>query len=275
MSPILSLACIILLLSCACAQYVPNAMKRMENDMSNLSTELDFRLDSDSCPSTPFNNSDFLLLVQSNQVTFCGSKGDKCFKDVVEKLFDNDIFFTIHGLWPQLQESIQKHNWPQCCSSDPFNEGGLGALKDIMASKSWVKATSFTLWEHEWSKHGTCALYAAPTIPYINTQFDYFKYANQLYFDSDVSNLLLKAGIIPDDNNPVRASHIFDQFRSQFGVTPIISYYTVNNVKLISEVWMCVDKENPQFIQCPSTLHTNDQVSESDQLIIPTKHILH
>lgn len=241
-------------------------------EASGVST-VDFDLNRDSCPQTPFNNSDFLLLVHSNQVTFCGSKGSACNSSFVENLFDDQVFFTIHGMWPQLEHPIDKHAWPQCCASDPFEESELGALKPTMENHAWPMVTSFALWQHEWEKHGTCALYARPAIPYIRSQYDYFKSAVDLYFKANINKMLVNANILPNDDKPVNVGYLNSVFQSNYGVEPIISYYDDHRThhKLISEVWMCVSKETMTFMKCPSTLKTSHQAYPHDDLVVPTK----
>eukprot|EP00818_Percolomonas_sp_WS_P010172 CAMPEP_0117446344 /NCGR_PEP_ID=MMETSP0759-20121206/6291_1 /TAXON_ID=63605 /ORGANISM="Percolomonas cosmopolitus, Strain WS" /LENGTH=147 /DNA_ID=CAMNT_0005238605 /DNA_START=489 /DNA_END=932 /DNA_ORIENTATION=+ len=146
-----------------------------------------------------------------------------------------------------------------------------------MANHAWPKVTSFTLWAHEWEKHGTCALYARPSIPYIKTQYDYFKGAVDLYFKLNLNKMLVTANILPNDDKPINVGFLNSVFSQHYGVEPIISYYDdhKSHNKLISEVWMCVSKDGLEFIKCPETLKTSHQASPQDNIVIPTKYHLH
>ena len=63
--------------------------------------------------------------------------------------------FTIHGLWPENLDGT----WPQFCNTTPFN---VTALHDILPllKASWpsVFSKSASFWQHEWRRHGTCAM---------------------------------------------------------------------------------------------------------------------
>lgn len=60
--------------------------------------------------------------------------------------------FHIHGLWPQITNS----SYPTYCANIPFNpdlpNDMLQRMNDV-----WNRCENNTeLWEHEWTKHGTC-----------------------------------------------------------------------------------------------------------------------
>lgn len=232
-------------------------------------------LPNDSCPKTPFNNSDYMVLVLSNQVSFCRTKSD-CDHHLVTSLFEQNIFFTIHGLWPQLEKKIDSYEWPQCCAADQFNENGLGALKRTMEAVSWPQVTKFSLWEHEWLKHGTCAVYANPRIPYIQSQYEYFKTAVDMYFLFNANQRLIDAGIRPSDSVPVDVSTLNQIFNAHLGVTPrYTSSYGKGGVKLVSEIWVCVSKQTQSFMNCPASLKPSGEAHPGDKIYIPTLSILH
>lgn len=212
-----------------------------------------------SCPKTPFSNSDYMILVLSNQVSFCRTKSD-CNQDTLRNLFNQNIFFTIHGLWPQLVNKIGGQEYPQCCSTDAFDENGLGALKKTMQFIAWPQITSFTLWDHEWSKHGTCALHAVPPTKYVSTQYQYFKSAVDLYFLANVNQRLSDAGVRPNDNQAVSVDRLNQIFSSALNVQPKYTYSSASGGrKLISEIWFCVSKDSPAFIPCPGTLKPGNE----------------
>jgi len=67
---------------------------------------------------------------------------------------------TIHGLWPQFEDGT----WPQFCSKETFDQKIIKEFGDEL-KKKWPDENnipsdpfaSTKLYEHEWSKHGTCS----------------------------------------------------------------------------------------------------------------------
>jgi ribonuclease T2 len=87
--------------------------------------------------------------------------------------------FTIHGLWPNYDDGT----WPQFCDSDyKFDEDKLDDLMDQL-DEEWpsVFDSDETFWDHEWSKHGTCALNIFPT------EHSYFKHVLKLHWRYDLA----------------------------------------------------------------------------------------
>ena len=79
----------------------------------------------------------------------------------------NQSKFTIHGLWP----NYKTHGYPSYCSNETFNVSYIKDIVPIMNLR-WSSdiGNNQDFWNHEWSKHGTCAKFA----PYIYNQIDYF-----------------------------------------------------------------------------------------------------
>lgn len=95
--------------------------------------------------------------------------------------------YTIHGLWPQFNES----SWPQYCNKSAKFD--YSALNPIMSQidKWWQTCTEFNHTEewflqHEWIKHGSCTPF---------TEIQYFSTALALY-----QILPWNATCVPDDN---------------------------------------------------------------------------
>ena len=63
---------------------------------------------------------------------------------------DCSTYWTIHGLWP---------NWQMFCTAPAFNVSLLAPIEPVLDRfwKSCFGHTNEWLWEHEWTKHGSCS----------------------------------------------------------------------------------------------------------------------
>lgn len=81
--------------------------------------------------------------------------------------------FTVHGLWPQRADG----SWPQSC--DPRDELDEDQIEDLLPQlqSAWPSYTTddYTFWNHEWTKHGTCA------VSVIDGEKDYFEEVLRLH----------------------------------------------------------------------------------------------
>lgn len=63
--------------------------------------------------------------------------------------------FTVHGLWPQRRDGT----WPEFCDSS--SQLDMDEIEDLLPDleKAWPSWSSDdeTFWNHEWTRHGTCA----------------------------------------------------------------------------------------------------------------------
>ena len=99
--------------------------------------------------------------------------------------------WSIHGVWPSKNKSMG----PAFCNNS--TKFLLEDLKDIRPELDvkWIdvfkgkKPGDF--WEHEWSKHGTCAL----NISSMDSQLNYFKTGLKLF--KNLKEILEKVGIHP------------------------------------------------------------------------------
>lgn len=86
---------------------------------------------------------------------------------------------------------------PQFCKpSVPFNPTALRPVEGQLKEK-WIDIEygtgSYSLWKHEWEKHGTCAAVLEP----LNTEVKYFKEGLALLDRYDMKNVLAQASILP------------------------------------------------------------------------------
>jgi hypothetical protein len=113
--------------------------------------------------------------------------------------------FTLHGLWPNRNDG----SYPQCCNNSyPFSYAQILPIIDDVR-RVWydtlhdnLNGTSF--WEHEWSKHGTCAI-SDGSIG--STEREYFQTCVNLHDQMTEVEWLSEAGIVPADPS----SKMYDQ----------------------------------------------------------------
>jgi ribonuclease T2 len=78
--------------------------------------------------------------------------------------------WTVYGPWPTLSHGPLG---PFRCNTTPFNPDSVSSILDKL-NIQWTdihkNARKEDFWEHEWSKHGTCAMQLEP----LNTELKYF-----------------------------------------------------------------------------------------------------
>ena len=91
--------------------------------------------------------------------------------------------YQIHGLW----SDITSTTYPSYCASIPFNLTQLQQSdKYDQISTVWTDCdyqNTVSLYEHEWTKHGTCVAVQTGF-----SQNEYFEKALDLYLDNKSSN---------------------------------------------------------------------------------------
>ncbi|XP_034187745.1 ribonuclease Oy [Osmia lignaria lignaria] len=138
------------------------------------------------------NDFDLLIFTQHWPPTVCykwktNSASHKCY---FPKEKDE---WSIHGLWPSQLHKLG----PQFCNKSlVFNSTALKPLIKQLQEK-WIDVQegteSSSLWQHEWNKHGTCAV----VIEQLNTEYKYFAKGLNLLATYDMKHVLAKANIIP------------------------------------------------------------------------------
>lgn len=138
------------------------------------------------------SNTDFdvLIFTQHWPQTVCYTWKEKSTSNTCSLPKEHE--WTIHGIWPSQYHKIG----PQFCNKLPFNSTALEPLKEKLQEK-WIDIekgrTSYSFWQHEWDKHGTCAV----VLEQLNTENKYFTKGLELLSIYDMKNILAKANIIP------------------------------------------------------------------------------
>jgi len=122
--------------------------------------------------------------------------------------------WTIHGLWPS---SLRQKEGPcNCDSSRPFKESELNEIMD-QVKRQWPNVipttSSASFWEHEWSKHGTCAIDASVE----NGELKYFKEALALNLKYSMGTYLQQAGIEPSTTTTITLDQVHQAIQKGTG----------------------------------------------------------
>ncbi|KAI6661084.1 Ribonuclease Oy [Oopsacas minuta] len=121
--------------------------------------------------------------------------------------------WTIHGLWPTMGNT----HGPAHCTNESFNQSLLTADMLKFMDKYWITYVKYepnpSFWEHEWIKHGTCAVDGDKT-EFLN-QKSYFQTTINLYNKYNISTILTKANIKPGMSRPL------DDFLNAFKTSEI------------------------------------------------------
>lgn len=107
--------------------------------------------------------------------------------------------WTIHGTWPTINNTHE----PMYCTNEPFNQSLLTADMLKFMNVHWItfeNQTNPSFWEHEWSRHGTCAVDGDKT--QFPDQKSYFTKSIQLYNKYNISAILHESGIVPGMSRP-------------------------------------------------------------------------
>ncbi|XP_065223911.1 ribonuclease T2-like [Planococcus citri] len=189
-------------------------------------------------PSPSSNKTlDYLVLSVTWPISFCRSFKKE--KNCTHKCVSEDNWI-IHGFWPNKNNrSVELSH----CSKSPFNDTEIESIRYQMEEYWPTKNNCYNnsgFWEHEWSKHGTCALQLEP----LNTQLKYFQRTLELYKEYNVTEALRECNIHPNDSTLYQKDDIVDCFSNHFNVSPQLSCKTrKGNKTFLEEIRLCFNKE--------------------------------
>ncbi|XP_050215062.1 ribonuclease 1-like [Mercurialis annua] len=187
-----------------------------------------------NAPPPPF---DYMYLAMQWPPATCNSKPNTCYRPIIADKF------TIHGLWPNVRGA--KTPGPIGCAGAPFDITKLNnaAFKKELY-KLWpsvtIKGTNEFFWEHEWKTHGTCSPFGLA---------DYFETTLRRAQEVDLLNILISAGIKPDDS-----LYLIDDIKKALKAHNIEAVIRCKNMKgnvlELHEIRICVDKSGKHFEAC-------------------------
>jgi ribonuclease T2 len=105
-----------------------------------------------------------------------------------------------------------------CNSSLHFNRTQLDPIVQKL-EQYWTdihNGSMYGLWKHEWKRHGTCAA----TLPTLDTESKYFDQGLKWINQYDMSNILSKSAIQP--NNRFTAEQVWNAVQKSLGKNPAV-----------------------------------------------------
>lgn len=172
--------------------------------------------------------------------------------------------FTLHGMWP----SRDTDEGPASCNPGlPFNPDEISSLMSDMHLywTDFTSPTSTSFWEHEWDKHGTCAM----TDSLMSTELSYFTAALNLRKSMDLVSTLNTVGIVPSAASLYQAREMVAAIKTEYGVDVVVTCLTHNEVKVLVDFRFCVDNQL-RLINCDShVLSAQDNCVNEDQVSFP------
>ncbi|XP_078315459.1 ribonuclease Oy-like isoform X2 [Crassostrea virginica] len=152
----------------------------------------------------------------------------------------------IHGLWPTKTGT----EGPTSCGSQPFNEHAITPLLPhlkILWPNMYSDTSTTSFWEHEWSKHGTCASSLNAT----STEFRYFSKALDLYARFNGQTMLGNQGIVPSTTATYDIKATEAALKKELGVNALVQCAYDHNTRrqIVYEIEICLNK-NFEPVDC-------------------------
>jgi ribonuclease T2 len=166
----------------------------------------------------------------------------------------------MHGLWPSRIGSAA-NSYPCQCDERPFDKSQLASIQD-QVNKYWPSFKGDDgFWEHEWTKHGTCAA----DVTALKDELGFFKQTLALRQSHDIGAALKNASIVPDNNKQYTADQVTQALTTIDGFKPLLGCLAKGDVQYLHEVSFCVDKALKD-VNCDNSIRVlpHDEVSDCD-----------
>lgn len=111
---------------------------------------------------------------------------------------------------------------PGYCRKVLFNESALEPiLPDLQKHWSSVSGNNTIFWQHEWLKHGSCAIESTV----FKSELSYFTFSLELNKKYNITAILNNYGILPNDTKPYKYSDFTDAIFNNLNVLPHIECF--------------------------------------------------
>lgn len=151
---------------------------------------------------------DYMLLALQWSAGVCSTSSRECERG------QNVNNFTVHGFWAN--RFVNRLGPQNCCFERKFKFDALAPIMDKLKvywygyfGKDEIAADK-QFWEHEWTKHGTCA----KNIEALHGELNYFNHTLHTFLDLPIIETLAKSGIVPDNTKPYKTSDIIETLKS-------------------------------------------------------------
>ncbi|XP_076239732.1 ribonuclease Oy-like [Calliopsis andreniformis] len=174
--------------------------------------------------------------------------------------------WTIHGIWPSQYHKIG----PLFCNpSLPFSISALKPIEGQLKEK-WIDIEygrdSYSLWQHEWEKHGTCAAVLEP----MSTEIKYFQKGVSLLKQYDMKNVLSQANIVP--GNSYAVTDILNAIQEVLGKRGMVVCRKdkSSGQSYIMEVRVCLNKAL-ELIDCDDAYEYPTNCNTYESVVYPSR----
>ncbi|CAH2108606.1 unnamed protein product [Euphydryas editha] len=181
---------------------------------------------------------DLLIYTQQWPATTCKEwkKNDPSHTCSMPKNVDS---WTIHGIWPTKLGSMG----PAFCNRTwLFDPEKIRPIENQL-SQVWINifggTSLYSLWAHEWNKHGTCAAVLEP----LNSELKYFSFGIDLLQNFSMTNILQSENIVPSNTKEYSVVEINNAIKQKLGVDPAIECKKENGESYLAEIRICFTKD--------------------------------
>jgi ribonuclease T2 len=157
------------------------------------------------------------------------------------KVFQNVSTWTVHGVWPTRYGS----RGPNFCNKTAkFNPSSLQSI-EAQLMKFWPNLYTdeplYQFWEHEWTKHGTCAM----QLSLMGDELKYFSTGLKLNHQLDLLTLLEKQGLPPKEATTYQYFEVLSRVEKAIGKKVKLQCTLDKNVSLqyLLQVEVCLNKQ--------------------------------
>lgn len=111
--------------------------------------------------------------------------------------------------------------------------------KILKEKTDYILGTStYSLWAHEWNKHGTCAAVLEP----LSSQLKYFTMGLNWERKFFLHDILLEANIVPSNDNNYSVLDIHNAIKTRIGVNPVVECRKEDGKSYLVEIRICFSK---------------------------------
>ncbi|XP_050668772.1 ribonuclease Oy [Leptidea sinapis] len=202
---------------------------------------------------------DLLIFTQNWPETTCKEwkKMDPTHKCAMPRKTDA---WSIHGIWPTKLGTIG----PSFCNRTwMFDPEKIRPIEDEL-EEEWTNVFNgtsvYSLWAHEWAKHGTCAAVLEP----LNSEYKYFSMGLHWLGKYSMANILRNENIVPSNTEEYHINDINNAIIKELGTDPAIECRIMDGESYLSEIRICFTKDL-QLSHCDGVL---DRVNYDEHSII-------
>ncbi|XP_059055485.1 ribonuclease Oy [Achroia grisella] len=146
--------------------------------------------------------------------------------------------WSIHGIWPTRLGTKEPSFCNRTWHFDPEQIQPIEAQMLQVWPNIEAETSTYALWSHEWTKHGTCAAALEP----LNSELKYFSQGLDWLKKYNMLDILTAANIVPTEEKEYPITDINNAVVEKLGVRPRIECNKVDGKNQIFEIRICFNK---------------------------------